>query len=101
MLEHVLAAIETQYGKAHRVWVMDRGIPTQESLEAMRKTTVSYLVGTPKGRLTQLERAFLPQPWAQVRESVQVKRLEQRVSSTCSRTARVDATKSAPCGAGG
>jgi hypothetical protein len=78
-LEHFLRAIETQYGQANRVWVMDRGIPTEESLEAMRKAPgpVYYLVGTPKGRLTQLERSFLTQPWSQVRESVQVKLLAQ------------------------
>jgi hypothetical protein len=76
-LEHFLAAIETPYGKANRVWVMERGIPTEESLEAMRRATVSYVVGTPQGRLTHLERVFLSQPGGQVRESVPVQLLEQ------------------------
>jgi len=51
-----LQKIQTQYGKAERVWVMDRGIPTEEILEQMRESDppVSYLVGTPKGRLRQL-----------------------------------------------
>ena len=49
--------IEKQYGKARRVWVMDRGIPTEETLEQMRQSDppVHYLVGTPKGRLSKLE----------------------------------------------
>jgi len=70
-LEH----IEQRYGRANRIWVMDRGIPTEDSLAKMRAMGASYLVGTPKGRLTKLEQSFLAQPWAKVREGVQVKRL--------------------------
>jgi hypothetical protein len=78
-LEDFLDRIEAQYGKAERVWVMDRGIPTEEVLAQMRSaaTPVRYLVGTPKGRLSKLEKAFLSKPWQQVRECVQVKLLEQ------------------------
>jgi transposase len=54
---------------------MDRGIPTEDSLAKMCSIGASYLVGTPKGRLTRLEQAFLNKPWAQVRDGVQVKRL--------------------------
>ena len=73
-----LQKIETQYGRADRTWVMDRGIPTEEVLQEMRRTEqpIHYLVGTPKGRLTQLEKRFLTQPWQQVREGVDVKLLE-------------------------
>ena len=67
--------IEQRYGRANRIWVMDRGIPTEDSLAKMRRMGASYLVGTPKGRLTKLEQAFLGQPWARVREGVQVKPL--------------------------
>ena len=58
---------------------MDRGIPTEEVLAEMRasETPVYYLVGTPRGRLSQLEQDFLTTPWAQVREAVQVKLVEQ------------------------
>ena len=72
-----LEKIQTQYGKADRVWVMDRGIPTEETLEQMRASDppVSYLVGTPKGRLTQLEEPLLQQPWREARPSVRVKLL--------------------------
>ncbi|MDJ0863930.1 MAG: IS1634 family transposase [Gammaproteobacteria bacterium] len=78
-LEDFLAKIKAQYGKAERVWVMDRGIPTEASLASMRAADlpVHYLVGTPKGRLSKLEKTFLTRPWAQVRESVDVKLLEQ------------------------
>ena len=76
-LRQFLQKIETQYGKAERVWVMDRGIPTEEVLKEMRASDppVYYLVGTPKGRLTKLERALLPLPWQAVRPGVQVKLL--------------------------
>jgi hypothetical protein len=78
-LPDFLNRIEEQYGKAERIWVMDRGIPTEEVLAHMRsaETPVRYLVGTPKGRLSKLERAFLTKPWEQVREQVQVKLLDQ------------------------
>jgi hypothetical protein len=78
-LADFLARIEEQYGKAERIWVMDRGIPTDEVLAQMRgaETPVRYLLGTPKGRLSKLEQAFLTKPWKQVREQVLVKLLEQ------------------------
>jgi hypothetical protein len=55
-LKDFLAKIEKQYGKAQRIWVMDRGIPTEDILKQMRESDppVLYLVGTPKRRLTQL-----------------------------------------------
>ena len=58
---------------------MDRGIPTEQTLEAMREgdTPVRYLVGTPKGRLTRLEKSFLEIPWQEVRQSVDVKLLNE------------------------
>ena len=74
-----LKKIETQYGQSERIWVMDRGIPTEETLQQMRQAqpAVYYLVGTPKGRLSKLEQAFLGQSWTQVREAVEVKLLDQ------------------------
>lgn len=76
-LDAALAEIEKQYGKARRVWVMDRGIPTEDSLQQMRQSDppVSYLVGTPKGRLSKLEAALTERPWHQVREGITVKLL--------------------------
>ncbi len=74
-LEGMLQKIEAQYGKLQRIWIMDRGIPTEETLEKMRQSQppVQYLVGTPKGRLTKLEKKLAEQPWVQAREKVQVK----------------------------
>ena len=78
-LREFLHKIETQYGKAERIWVMDRGIPTEEVLTQMRQSEppVYYLVGTPKGRLTQLEEKLLGLSWQAVRPGVEVKLLAQ------------------------
>ena len=78
-LQQFLAKIERQYGKARRVWVMDRGIPTEAVLAEMRASDppVHYLVGTPKGRLTRLEKLLLDKPWQEVRQGVRVKLLAQ------------------------
>jgi hypothetical protein len=78
-LKDFLARIEKQYGKARRCWCMDRGVPTEEVLQQMRSSDppVQYVVGTPKGRLTALERALLEKPWAQARPDVRVKLLAQ------------------------
>jgi hypothetical protein len=91
-LSEFLERIEQRYGRANRIWVMDRGIPTEDSLAQMRAKGASYLVGTPKGRLTKLEQAFLGQPWARVREGVQVKRLatEDDVYVLAQSEARID-----------
>lgn len=78
-LRGFLEGIEKTYGKARRVWVMDRGIPTEALLAEMRDPArqMFYLVGTPKGRVNQHEKKWLDLPWQQVRESVQVKLYEQ------------------------
>ena len=78
-LPDMLRRIEAQYGKAQRIWVMDRGIPTEPQLAAMRSADppISYLVGTPKGRLTKLEQALIGLPWHAVRAGVEVKLLPQ------------------------
>src|SRR6201987_1151266 len=78
-LRDFLDRIERQYGKARRIWVMDRGIPTEAVLESMRQADppVSYVVGTPKGRLNRLEQELLARPWHEARPGVQVKLLPQ------------------------
>jgi transposase len=68
-----LRRIEKQYGKVNRLWVMDRGIPTEDALAQMRAEGASYLVGTPRGRLNQLEDQLLAQPWKQVQSQIEVK----------------------------
>jgi transposase len=79
-LKAFLKKIEDQYGKVNRIWVMDRGIPTEEVLREMREGSnpVSYLVGTPRGRLTKLEKDFLKLPWVKVKDLLEVKLLPQK-----------------------
>jgi transposase len=72
-----LTQIEARYGQARRIWVMDRGIPTEAHLLQLRERGVRYVVGTPKGALTRLEQALLARPWHEARPSVQVKLLPQ------------------------
>ena len=76
-LRMFLDKIERQYGRARRIWVMDRGIPTEAVLAEMRASDppVQNLVGTPKGRLSRLEKQLLDKPWQQAREGVAVKLL--------------------------
>ena len=78
-LREFLSRIEQQYGKARRIWLMDRGIPTEAALAEMRQADppVHYLVGTPKGRLTRLEKDLIAKPWQDARPGVRVKLLPQ------------------------
>lgn len=78
-LKTFLGKIEKLYGQANRVWVMDRGIPTEEVIAEMQAADpkIHYLVGTPKGRLSKLEAALVSLPWQQARPSVRVKLLKQ------------------------
>ena len=74
-LRGFLEKVEAMYGKARRVWLMDRGIPTEEVLAEMRQPerAVCYLVGTPRGKIRQYEKKWLELPWQKVRESIEVK----------------------------
>jgi transposase len=77
-LRTFLKTIETTYGKARRVWVMDRGIPSEAILKEMREAEgqTFYLVGTPKGSINKHEKKWLDLPWHKVRDSVEVKLYE-------------------------
>ena len=76
-LRGFLDKIEASYGRARRVWVMDRGIPTEAVLEEMRTSerAVFYLVGTPRSKIRQYEKKWLDLPWQKVRDAVEVKLL--------------------------
>ena len=76
-LRGFLKKVQTRFGKARRIWIMDRGIPTEDVLVEMRASDppVQYLVGTPKGRLNQLEGELLALDWQHAREGVDVKLL--------------------------
>ena len=72
-----LEKIQSMHGKARRVWVMDRGIPTEATLQKMREDDMAYLVGTPRSTLGKLEKSMLDKPWETVHEGMSVKLLEQ------------------------
>jgi transposase len=78
-LRGFLDQIENSYGQAKRMWVMDRGIPSEAILAEMRNPArpMSYLVGTGKGKIKQYEKKWLDLPWHKVRDSVEVKLFEQ------------------------
>jgi hypothetical protein len=105
-----LAKIEQQYGRPRRVWMMDRGIPTEAVLAEMRASDppVQYLVETPKGRLSGLEKDLLAKPWQRARDGVPVKLLAQdaefmsspRVPTASPRSARCAGGRSGGCGNG-
>ena len=77
-LGDLLAKIERMYGKSRRVWLMDRGIPTEETLRLMRDTGVDYLVGTPRKLLNSFEKSLLHIQWQQIRNDVSVKSIRDQ-----------------------
>jgi hypothetical protein len=78
-LKGFLQKIQTQYGQARRIWVMDRGIPTEETLREMRQSDppVGYLVGTPRARWDQFQEQWEKVPWQKLRDTIEVKLLCQ------------------------
>src|SRR3989441_10701707 len=78
-LKLFLQKIQAQYGKANRIWIMDRGIPTEETLKEMRQSDPpgSYLVGTPRARWDQFKDRFENVPWQKLRDTIQVKLISQ------------------------
>ena len=74
-MEAILRMVERKYGKARRIWVMDRGIVSEENLAAIRKRGGQYLVGTPRSQMKRFEQEFLKDDWVQVRPDVEVKQV--------------------------
>jgi Transposase DDE domain len=75
-LETILRMVEYKHGKARRIWVFDRGVVSEENLEAIRKRGGQYLVGTPRSQLKQFEAELLKENWTQVRPEVEVKQVK-------------------------
>ena len=71
--KEMVQAMESKYGKANRVWVMDRGMVSDENLEYLRTTGARYLVGTPKSMLKKFEQHLVDQNWEEVQPGVDVK----------------------------
>ncbi len=74
-METILRMVERKYGQARHIWVMDRGIVSEENLQAIRKRGGQYLVGTPRSQMKQFEAELLKDDWVQVRPDVEVKRV--------------------------
>jgi transposase len=74
-METILRMVERKYGKARRVWVMDRGIVSEENLQAIRRRGGQYLVGTPRSQMKQLEEELLKDDWTRVRPEVEIKQV--------------------------
>ena len=77
-LADLLTKIESRYGKSRRVWLMDRGIPKEETLSLMRNNGVNYLVGTPRKLLDSFEQSLLQTQWQQARGDVYVKSIKDQ-----------------------
>jgi transposase len=69
----IVETMEGRFGTARRVWVLDRGIATEANLEFLRKRNQSFLVGTPRGKLSEFEAELATRDWREVREHVEVK----------------------------
>jgi transposase len=76
-LKPLLKKIESMYGKANRVWLMDRGIPTEATLKFMRDNDIGYLVGTPRKLLDDYRSELSEKDWQEVNSSVRVKYLDK------------------------
>jgi transposase len=74
-METILRMVERKYGKARRIWVFDRGIVSEENLQAIRKREGQYLVGTPRSQMKQFEAELLKEDWTRVRPEVEVKKV--------------------------
>lgn len=73
-VEDIVSAMEAKYGQAERVWVMDRGMVSEENLEFLRGRKAQYLVGTPKAQLRRYEQALVEkQDWQEVEPGIEVK----------------------------
>jgi transposase len=74
-METILRMVERKYGQARRIWVLDRGIVSEENLQAIRKRGGQYLVGTPRSQMKQFEEELLKDDWTRVRPEVEVKKV--------------------------
>jgi transposase len=72
-VEEIVQAMERKYGRANRIWVMDRGMVSAANLRFLRGRGGQYLVGTPKAMLRQFEQHLTDKDWHEVQEGVEVK----------------------------
>lgn len=72
-VQQIVKKVELQYGKAQRVWVMDRGMASEENLKFLKDGGRQYIIGTPKGQLRRFERALSAEGWQKIRDGLEVK----------------------------
>lgn len=73
-VEEIVAAMESRFGKPHRVWVMDRGMVSAENIAWLNETGRRYVIGTPKAELKRWAKQLAePADWRRIREDVEVK----------------------------
>ena len=72
-LEEIVALMEARYGKANRIWALDRGMISEDNVEFLKQGGRRYIVGTPKGMLKRFERELLSSDWRQVHEGLEVR----------------------------
>ena len=72
-LQEIIEFVESKHGKAHRIWVLDRGMVSEENLQFLRDRGAQYIVGTPKSTLKSFEQALLAKDWAEVEEGIEVR----------------------------
>jgi len=72
-VEQIVLAMESKYGHANRIWVLDRGMVSEDNLHFVRQRGGSYIVGTPKAMLRQFEQYLTDKDWHEVQAGVQVK----------------------------
>jgi len=72
-VEHVVETMECRYGKSDRIWVMDRGMVSEDNIEFLREGGRRYIVGTPKSMLKKFEQEILKEDWHSIRDGLEVK----------------------------
>ena len=72
-VEHVVETMERRYGKSNRIWVMDRGMVSEDNIEFLREGGRRYIVGTPKSMLKKFEQEILKEDWHSIRDGLEVK----------------------------
>jgi len=72
-VDEIIEKMESLYGKSDRVWIMDRGMASEENLETLAEENRRYIIGTPKNQLKKFEQELLAKDWHQVHEGLEVK----------------------------
>lgn len=72
-VEHIVETMEARYGKSDRIWVMDRGMVSEDNIEFLREGGRRYIVGTPKSMLKKFEHELLKEDWTSIRDGLEVK----------------------------